>query len=390
MQHGIYLDNAATTKMREEVLQEMLPFFCGNYANPAAIYSPEGAVKKAVGTARERTAAMIGAKPGEIYFTAGGSESDNWAIRAVAKGAADKGRHIITSKIEHHAVLHTCEYLERQGCEVTYLDVDSDGLISPEAVEKAIRPDTILISLMAANNEIGTLEPVARIGEIARKRGVLFHTDAVQAYGHVPLNVETMHIDLLSASGHKLNGPKGVGLLYCRENLRLHPLIFGGAQERGRRAGTLNVPGIVGFGKAAQLAKETMRERSEKETVLRDYLIDRVLAEIPHTTLNGHRRERLSNNANFCFRFIEGESLLILLDQQGIWGSGGSACTSGATEPSHVLSAIGMSREDARGSLRLTLSEETTKEELSYVAEKLKEIVGRLRGMALWPSPPAR
>ncbi len=382
MEHRIYLDNAATTRMRGEVLEEMLPFFREGYANPSAIYGFAGEAKKAVGIARERAAALIGAKPNEIYFTAGGSESDNWAIRSAAEAYAHKGRHIVTSKIEHHAVLHTCEYLEKQGFEVTYLDVDAEGRISPEAVERAVRPDTILISVMAANNEIGTLEPLARIGEIARGKDILFHTDAVQAYGHVPLDVEAMHIDLLSASGHKLNGPKGVGILYSRENVRLLPLIHGGAQERGRRAGTLNVPGIVGFGKAAALAAETMQERQERETALRDYLIDRVLAEIPYTRLNGSRQERLSNNASFCFRFIEGESLLILLDQRGICGSSGSACTSGALDPSHVLLAIGLPHEIAHGSLRLTLSEENTEEELAYVVDSLKEIVERLRGMS--------
>lgn len=382
MDHKIYLDNAATTRVREEVLSEMLPFFREVYANPSAIYGFAGEAKKAVGIARERAAALIGAKPNEIYFTAGGSESDNWAIRGTIEAYADKGKHIITSKIEHHAVLHTCEYLERQGCEVTYLDVDGEGRISPEALERAIRPDTVLVSVMAANNEIGTLEPLGRIGEITHERGVLFHTDAVQAYGHMPLDVEKMHIDLLSASGHKLNGPKGVGILYCRENLRLRPLIHGGAQERGRRAGTLNVPGIVGFGKAAALAGETLEERMRKEAELRDYLIDRVFAEIPYTRLNGPRKERLSNNAHFCFRFIEGESLLILLDQRGICASSGSACTSGALDPSHVLLAIGLPHETAHGSLRLTLSEETTREELDYVVESLKEIVKRLRDMS--------
>ncbi len=378
----IYLDNAATTRVSEEVLQEMLPWFRDNYANPSAIYTFAGEAKKAVEKAREQAAALIGAKRNEIYFTAGGSESDNWAIRAVAETLANKGKHIITSKIEHHAVLHTCEYLEKQGYEVTYLDVDAEGKISPEALQRAVRPDTILISVMAANNEIGTLEPLAKIGEIAREKGVLFHTDAVQAYGHIPLDVEKLHIDLLSASGHKLNGPKGVGILYCRENMRLCPLIYGGAQERGRRAGTLNVPGIVGFGKAARLAGERMQEKAARETALRDYLIDRVLTEIPYSRLNGHRQDRLSNNASFCFRFIEGESLLILLDQQGVCGSSGSACTSGALDPSHVLLAIGLPHEIAHGSLRLTLSEENTEEELSYVVETLKEIVERLRSMS--------
>lgn len=382
MRNRIYLDNAATTRVSEEVLQEMLPFFRETYANPSAIYGFAGEAKKAVGIARERAAALVGAKPNEIYFTAGGSESDNWAIRSVAEGLSDRGRHIITTKIEHHAVLHTCKYLEKNGYEVTYLDVDGEGKVSPEALEKAIRPDTILVSVMAANNEIGTIQPIAKIGEIARERGILFHTDAVQAYGHIPLHVEEMHVDLLSASGHKLYGPKGAGILYIRENVRLLPLIHGGAQERGRRAGTLNVPGIVGFGKAAALAGETMRERAEKETALRDYLIDRVLAEIPYTRLNGHRQDRLSNNAHFCFRFIEGESLLILLDQQGICGSSGSACTSGALDPSHVLLAIGLPHEIAHGSLRLTLSAENTREELDRTVEVLKEIVGRLRDMS--------
>lgn len=377
----IYLDNAATTRMREEVLQEMLPYFRDNYANPSAIYTFAGEAKKAVGQAREQAAALIGAKPNEIYFTAGGSESDNWAIRAVAEGLADKGRHIVTSKIEHHAVLHTCEYLEKQGYEVTYLDVDTEGKVSPEALQKAVRPDTIMVSIMTANNEIGTIEPIAELGKIAHEKGVLFHTDAVQAYGHIPLHMEEMQIDLLSASGHKLNGPKGVGILYCRENLRLLPFIHGGAQERGRRAGTLNVPGIVGFGKAAALAGETMQERMERETKLRDYLIDRVLTEIPDARLNGHRKDRLSNNTCFCFRCIEGETLLLLLDQQGICASSGSACTSGAVDPSHVLLAIGIPQEEARGSLRLTLSEENTREEIDRTVETLKEIVERLRGM---------
>lgn len=379
MEERIYLDNAATTRVSGEVLQEMLPYFRETYANPSAVYGFAGETKKAVKTAREQAAALIGAKPNEIYFTAGGSESDNWALHAVAEGLQERGRHIITGKIEHHAVLHTCQYLEKQGYEVTYLDVDEQGKISPESLEKAIRPDTILISVMAANNEIGTLEPVARIGEIAAERGVLFHTDAVQAYGHVPLDVEEMHIDLLSASGHKLNGPKGVGILYCRENIQLRPLLYGGAQEKGRRAGTLNVPGIVGFGKAAALAKETMRERAARETELRDYLIDRVLAEIPDTRLNGHKKDRLPGNAHFCFGDIEGETLLILLDQKGICASGGAACTSGEPDPSHVLLAIGVPREIARGSLRLTLSAENTREELDRTVVAVKEIVGRLR-----------
>lgn len=380
-ENRIYLDNAATTRMKEEVLQEMLPFFRETYANPSAIYGFAGEAKRAVRLARERAAALIGAKPTEIFFTGSGTESDNWALRSVAETCAEKGKHIIVSAIEHHAVLHTCRYLEKQGCEVTYLPVDEDGKVRPETLEKAVRPDTVLVSVMAANNEIGTLEPLAEISRIAHGQGALFHTDAVQAYGHVPLDVGEMEIDLLSASGHKLGGPKGVGILYCRENLRLQPLLHGGAQERGRRAGTLNVPGIVGFGKAAALAGQSLQERMERESRLRDYLIDRVLAEIPHTRLNGHRQNRLPGNVHFCFRDIEGESLLILLDQKGICGSGGSACTSGALDPSHVLLALGLSPEIARGSLRLTLSEENTMEELDNTVEALKEIVERLRAL---------
>lgn len=379
----IYLDNAATTRMREEVLQAMLPYLREDYANPSAIYGFAGAAKKAVAEARKQAADLIGAKPNEIFFTGGGTESDNWAIRGVAETYADRGKHIVTTAIEHHAVLHTCAYLEKQGFSVTYLPVDREGKVAPEALEKAIRPDTILVSVMTANNEIGTIQPIGDLGKIARKRGVLFHTDAVQAYGHVPLNVEDMQIDLLSASGHKLNGPKGVGILYCRENLRLKPLLHGGAQERGRRAGTLNVPGIVGFGKAALLAGKTLHERMERESTLRDRLIERVLAEIPDTEVNGHRRDRLPGNAHFCFRSVEGETLLILLDQKGICGSGGSACTTGSLEPSHVLSAIGLPREIARGSLRLTLSAENTEEELAFVVGELKAVVQRLREMSV-------
>lgn len=385
IRNRIYLDNAATTRMKEEVLQEMLPFFCETYANPSAIYGFAGEAKRAVRLARERAAALIGAKPTEIYFTSGGTESDNWALRGVAETYADRGRHIIVSAIEHHAVLHTCQYLERQGFSVTYLPVEEDGKVLPGTLKRAMRPDTILVSVMAANNEIGTLQPLAALSGIVHEKGALFHTDAVQAYGHVPLPVQELGIDLLSASGHKLGGPKGVGILYCRENLRLLPLLHGGAQERGRRAGTLNVPGIVGFGKAAELAGETLPERMERVSALRDHLIDSVLAKIPDTKLNGHRQDRLPGNAHFCFSDIEGESLLILLDQQGICASGGSACASGASEPSHVLAAIGLPNDLARGALRLTLSEETTREEIDVTAETLKEIVGRLRGMKVGP-----
>ncbi len=378
----IYLDNAATTRVSQGVLDEMMPYFCGTYSNPSAMYRFAGESQTAVDTARERAAAVIGAKPEEIYFTGSGSESDNWAIKAASEAYASKGRHIITSKIEHHAVLHTCGYLQKQGLEVTYLDVDAAGKISLGELKAAIRPDTILISIMAANNEIGTLQPVAEIGKIARNAGVPFHTDAVQAYGHIPIDVEEMGIDMLSASGHKLNGPKGAGILYIRKGIKIRSFIHGGAQERGRRAGTLNVPGIVGFGKAAQLAGGTMELRAAAQIKLRDHLIGRVLAEIPYSRLNGDGADRLPNNASFCFRFIEGESMLILLDQSGICASSGSACTSGALDPSHVLLAIGLPHEIAHGSLRITLSEETTLEEIDYVVDELKKIVERLRGMS--------
>ena len=382
MDNLIYLDNAATTWVSEEVLNEMLPFFRETYSNPSAVYRFAGESKKAVDHARKRAAELIGANVEEIYFTGGGSESDNWALKAVAEAYSFKGKHIITSKIEHHAVLHTCGYLEKQGYDVTYLDVDETGKISVEDLKAAIRPDTILISVMAANNEIGTIEPISEIGKIAHEKGVLFHTDAVQAYGHIPIQVDGMGIDLLSASGHKFGGPKGTGILYIRKGIKIRSFIHGGAQERNRRAGTLNVPGIVGFGKAAQIAGESMKERTENEIILREHLIERVLAEIPYVRLNGHRTDRLPNNVNFCFRFIEGESLLILLDQLGVCASSGSACTSGSLDPSHVLLAIGLPHEIAHGSLRITLSEENTLEEVDFVADELKKIVERLRNMS--------
>ncbi|MBD5465903.1 MAG: cysteine desulfurase NifS, partial [Lachnospiraceae bacterium] len=378
----IYLDNAATTQISEEVLNEMLPFFRQTYSNPSAVYSFAGEGKKAVDHARKQAAELIGANVEEIYFTGGGSESDNWALKATAEAYSSKGKHIITSKIEHHAILHTCEYLEKQGYEVTYLDVDEEGKISLEELKAAIRPDTILISVMVANNEIGTIEPIAEIGRIAHEKGVLFHTDAVQAYGHIQIHVDEMHIDMLSASGHKFNGPKGIGILYIRKGVKIRSFIHGGAQERSRRAGTSNVPGIVGFGKAAEIAGETMEARTVKEVTLRDHLIERVLSEIPYVRLNGHKTDRLPNNVNFCFRFIEGESLLILLDQLGVCASSGSACTSGSLDPSHVLLAIGLPHEIAHGSLRITLSEETTLEDIDFVADELKKIVERLRRMS--------
>ena len=378
----IYLDNAATTRVSAEVFEAMKPYFCEQYANPSAIYSFAGSAAKAVDEARRQSAALIGAQPNEIYFTAGGSESDNWAVKAAAEASAAKGKHLITSVIEHHAVLHTFEYLEKHGFEVTYLPVDEDGIVKLDALEAANRKDTTLISVMAANNEIGTIQPLKEIGALAKKNGILFHTDAVQAYGHIPLDVDALNIDLMSVSGHKFHGPKGIGFLYIRKGVRLGAFIHGGAQERARRAGTHNTPGIVGLGTAAALAAAQMKENIEKETKLRDYLIKRVLEEIPYSRLNGHRVNRLPNNANFCFRFIEGESLLILLDQKGICASSGSACTSGSLDPSHVLLAIGLPHEIAHGSLRLTLSEETTQEEIDVTVEAIKNIVERLRAMS--------
>lgn len=378
----IYLDNAATTQVYPEVLEAMTPFFTEYYGNPSSIYTFAGKASEAVNKARGIMAQGINARADEIYFTGGGSESDNWALKATAEAYQDKGKHIITTKIEHHAILHTCEYLEKKGFEVTYLDVDEYGTVKPDELKKAIRPDTILISVMTANNEIGTIQPIAEIGAIAKEHGILFHTDAVQAFGHIPIDVEAMHIDMLSASGHKLNGPKGVGLMYIRKGVKIRSFIHGGAQERQRRAGTHNVPGIVGFGKAAELAFADMDKRIAYETKLRDHLIERVLNEIPYARLNGEREKRLPNNANFCFRFIEGESMLILLDQQKICASSGSACTSGSLDPSYVLLAIGLPHEIAHGSLRITLSEKTTKEEIDFTVDRLKEIIERLRGMS--------
>lgn len=378
----IYLDNAATTQVYPEVLEAMVPFFTEYYGNPSSIYSFAGEAGKAVDEARKIIAESIGADSSEIYFTGGGSESDNWALKATAEAYSSKGKHIITSKIEHHAILHTCQWLEKQGFEVTYLDADENGIIQPETLKAAIRPDTILVSIMAANNEIGTIEPIAELGAVAREAGVLFHTDAVQAYGHIPINVDKQNIDMMSASGHKVNGPKGIGFMYIRKGIKIRSFVHGGAQERSRRAGTHNVPGIVGFGKAASLAMEHMDERIEYETKLRDHLIERVLKEIPHSRLNGDPIKRLPNNANFCFRFIEGESMLIKLDQNGICASSGSACTSGSLDPSHVLLAIGIPHEIAHGSLRITLSEKTTLEDIDFTVDKLVGIIEYLRGMS--------
>lgn len=382
MKDRIYLDNAATTKINHEVFEAMKPYFEEEYANASSTYRFAGAVHAKIEDARNQIAEFLGAKSSEIYFTSGGSESDNWAIKGVADSLREKGNHIITTKIEHHAVLHTCEFLEHFGFEVTYLDVDEYGFVDPKEFEKAIKPTTILASIMFANNEIGTIEPIAELGKIAHEHGVIFHTDAVQAFGHVRIHVDEMNIDLLSASAHKINGPKGVGLLYIRNGVKLSNLIHGGAQERSRRAGTMNAAGIVGFGKAIELANRNLEEVAEYETGLRDKLIHRVTTEIPFTRCNGHLTNRLSNNTNFCFRFIEGESLLILLDQNGICASSGSACTSGALDPSHVLLAIGLPHEIAHGSIRFTLSKETTEEEIDNVVDTLKIIVERLRNMS--------
>ena len=382
MEKVIYLDNAATTKTAPEVVEAMLPYFTEYYGNASSIYSIGTQAKKALNQARETIAESLGAASNEIYFTAGGSEADNWAIKATAEAYASKGKHIITSTIEHHAVLHTCRYLEQNGFEVSYIGVDENGVIRLEELKAAIRPDTILITVMFANNEIGTIQPIKEIGEIAKEKGILFHTDAVQAYGQLPINVEEYHIDMLSASGHKLNGPKGIGFLYIRKGIKSRSFVHGGQQERGRRAGTENIPGIVGFEAAVKRAFSIMKEKTEKETALRNHLIGRIEKEIPYCRLNGDREKRLPNNVNFSFRFIEGESLLIMLDMKGICASSGSACTSGSLDPSHVLLAIGLPAEIAHGSLRLTVSEENTIEEMDETVENIKEIVERLRSMS--------
>lgn len=382
MERFVYLDNAATTKTAPEVVNAMLPYFTENYGNPSSVYSFASKNKEVITKQREIIADVLGAASNEIYFTAGGSEADNWALKATAEAYKDKGNHIITTKIEHHAILHTAEYLEKQGFEVTYVDVDENGIVKLDELKKAIRPTTILISVMFANNEIGTIQPIKEIGEIAKEHGILFHTDAVQAFGQISINVDECHIDMLSASGHKLNGPKGIGFLYIRKGVKIRSFVHGGAQERKRRAGTENVPGIVGFGTAVKRAADTMKERTDKEIELRDYMIERISSEIPYAKLNGDAKKRLPNNVNFSFRFIEGESLLIMLDMKGICASSGSACTSGSLDPSHVLLAIGLPHEIAHGSVRMTLSEETTKEDVDYVVDSLKEIVSKLRSMS--------
>lgn len=382
MKTTIYLDNAATTKTAQEVVDAMLPYFTESYGNPSSIYEIGQRSKEAITKAREQIAEVLGAKSEEIYFTAGGSEADNWALKAAFEAYKSKGNHIITTKIEHHAILHTCEYLEKRGARVTYLDVDENGIVKLDDLLEAITPETILISIMFANNEIGAVQPIKEIGMIAKEHNILFHTDAVQAFGQVPIDVDALNIDMLSSSAHKINGPKGIGFLYIRKGVKIRSFIHGGAQERKRRAGTENVPGIVGYGVAAARAAQTMEERTGKEAELRDYMIRRILAEVPYTRLNGDPKKRLPNNINISFQFIEGESLLIMLDMEGIAASSGSACTSGSLDPSHVLLAIGLPHEIAHGSLRLTLSEETTKEDADFVIEKIKEIVARLRSMS--------
>lgn len=378
----IYLDHAATTAVHPDVLKEMLPYFTDKFGNPSSVYGFAANNKNKLTEARETIAGALGAKSEEIYFTAGGSESDNWALKCTAEAYGVHGGHIITTKIEHHAILHTCKYLQNRGYDVTYLDVDENGLVDLNTLEAAIRPDTFLISFMFANNEIGTIEPIKEIGEIAHRHGILFHTDAVQAFGQIPIHVDEMNIDMLSASGHKFNGPKGIGFLYIKKGLKLKSFIHGGQQERGRRAGTENVPGIVGIAKACEIAMAEMEERMKKETELRDYLIERILKEIPYTRLNGHSKKRLPNNVNISFQFVEGESILIMLDMAGICASSGSACTSGSVDPSHVLLAIGLPHEIAHGSLRLTLGYENTKEEMDTVVDNLKRIITNLRNMS--------
>ena len=382
MKKVIYLDNAATTKVRPEVVEAMLPFYTEYYGNPSAVYEFSTPCKEALAKARETVANALGAKDNEIYFTNGGSESDNWALIATAEAYASKGKHIITTKIEHHAILHTCEYLEKRGYEITYLPVDEFGSVSIDELKKAIRPDTILISVMFANNEIGTIQPIKEIGAIAKEHGIIFHTDAVQAYAQIPINVDEYNIDMLSVSGHKFGGPKGIGFLYIRKGLKLRSFVHGGAQERKRRAGTENITGIVGLAKAVEIAFATMDERIKHETEVRDYAIKRILAEVPYCRLNGDAQKRVPNNINISFQFIEGESLLIMLDMAGICASSGSACTSGSLDPSHVLLAIGLPHEIAHGSLRMTIGEETTKEDMDYVVDKIKEIVTKLRKMS--------
>lgn len=379
---SIYFDHAATTAVRKEVLDDMLVCFSESYGNPSSIYEIARTNRKRIDNAREQVAKAIGCDVKEIYFTAGGSESDNWAIKGIAEAYSEKGNHIITSSIEHHAVLHTCEYLEKKGYEITYLPVDEDGKVNIQDLENAIKPTTILITIMFANNEIGTIQPVEEIGKIARKHNIIFHTDAVQAVGHVSINVKDMNIDMLSLSAHKMYGPKGIGALYVRKGIKLKSYIHGGAQERGLRAGTENVPGIVGLGKAIDMITSEMEEENKRLIILRDKIVDGIQKEIPYCKLNGHKTDRLPGNANISFEFIEGESILLLLDMNGIAASSGSACTSGSLDPSHVLLAIGLPHEKAHGSLRLTLGLENTEEDVNKLLEVLPNVVKRLRDMS--------
>jgi len=378
----IYLDNAATTAMHEQVLEKMLPYFRSHYGNPSSIYATGRDARKAVEEARRKVANAINATAAEVYFTSGGTESDNWAIKGYATAHANRGKHLISTAIEHHAVLNTLEALEGDGFEVSYVPVDEHGLVNPEDIQKAIRKDTILISVMAANNEIGTIQPIPEIGRVAREHGIAFHTDAVQAVGAIPVDVDSWQVDLLSLSAHKFHGPKGVGALYVRKGLRLNPLIHGGAQERNRRAGTENLAGIVGLGAAIELATAQLAEKAGQIAALRDDLIDGIMSAVPEVRLNGHPTLRLPNNVNVSVKYVEGEALLLRLDLQGIAASSGSACTSGSLDPSHVLLAIGLPHEIAHGSLRLTLSQETTQEEINAVKTELPRIISNLRAMS--------
>ena len=382
MTKRIYADNAATTKVAPEVVDAMLPYFTETYGNPSSIYNEGRTARVAVEKAREQVANAIGASPKEIYFTGSGSEADNWALRSTARALSKKGNHIITSAVEHHAVLHTCQDLEKQGFEVTYLPVDKYGMVSPDDVKAAIKDTTIMISIMFANNEIGTIMPIAEIGKIAKEAGVVFHTDAVQAVGNVEIDVKAMNIDMLSLTAHKFHGPKGCGALYVRQGVKLMSFITGGAQERMRRAGTENVPGIVGLGKAIELATANIKEKQEKLIALRHRYIKKVLETVPYSRLNGHPTERLAGNANISFEYIEGEGLLLSLDMKGIAASSGSACTSGSLDPSHVLLAIGLKHEQAHGSLRTSFGEDTTVEDIDYMVDAIAEIVARLRSMS--------
>ena len=379
---NIYFDNAATTKLDEEVLQEMMPYLTENYGNASSIYKIGREARKAVETAREQIAKVLNCKPNEIYFTAGGSESDNTAIKGIARANKNKGNHIITSKIEHPAVLETCKELEKEGFEVSYISVDENGIINLEELKNAIKPTTILITVMFANNEIGTIQPIEEIGQIAKENNIYFHTDAVQAVGSIKIDVQKLNIDSLSLSGHKFYGPKGIGALYVRTGIRFEKLIAGGHQERNKRAGTENVAGIVGIGKAFELAYSNLDEHNEKIRKLRDYYVEQVKEKIPYIKINGDMEKRLPGNSNISFKFIEGEGLLLNLDLKGIYASSGSACTSGSLDPSHVLLAIGLPHEIARGSLRITIGKYNTKEEVDYLVENLVEIINRLREMS--------